>query len=382
MNEKVKKILTIFVLGVIIMVVAILSLSYFQNKSKITAKNNGIVEQNLEIDVDNLKVTVNEKINTSYNLLLTENELNIKTKDNETISIENKKSKQYFNDVESVFIVSERKSIKLSDNLLEEPVVKDVMTDELGIQKNENTQPEIAKEETKINEIKKEVIIDDYSISGKVNSYSFENVAYEDIKGVSISDNHIYIVEENKGENKEKLLISKYEEKGENKLIESKTINKVEIENFMVVNENIIYSVENKIYQLNFETFEKEELNLGETIKDMYKINEAIFIFNDFGKGKNNSLLFKIDIDTFKVVQVYQTKDKDYVIKGLDLVNNKIILENKQLKFSDNLIEGGLKILEFNIEDSSIVLNDTKNEFETYKNKYDKVLDSKFFIIR
>lgn len=352
MNPKNKKVLIVALSGIALMIVGIIAIMLYNPKNNKPKQKKPQTE--IQIVEEESEVLIKKAVNYSKSILINDTEITIKDSDNDVI-IDKKKNKQYLNDSDNLFIVSEKKSIELNKN-------------------GENNETEL----------KTEVVVDLYNSNGKKSGYVFGNVVYDDIKGVSFDNKHIYIVETNKGDIKNKITITKYLESNTIGHVNKATINKVDMKNILVIDDSLIYSVDNQIYRLNLETLQKEELNLGGEIKSMYLIDDKIFILNDFGKGKDNSVLFKIDVDSFKVEKAIQTKDKDYQIKGLDFINNKIIFDNnvsKSLK-ENNDTQKSPRILELNLEDDALNLIDTPEEFEVFEEYYKELTNSKTFIIR
>lgn len=367
MNKK--SIVTLVVLGVGVIV---LSTTVFT----LIKKNNNNEEIKNEIVIENI---VKEDIDIPYEIMFNTNENNISfntIKNNDLNSVELNKSfdkkggKLFKNDTNNIIFI-ENERIGLS-SLTKEAI-------------NNNDIEDITNEE----------IEDEYSL--KINAYELRNNNYihneyqisldvfDDIIGASITNNEIVLITQEKIEDISYNNI--YKIKKNNLEKEKITIKNLESEKGFVYNNNLYTFFGTHIRMTNLEDFESEMLNLGDDLRSYCIIDNQLYVYNNFGSGNNNSLLFQINLDTFRVTNLFETKDNRLFIKGIDLLNNKMYLQSKDVKIEDlitnSTTRSGFKIVEIDlINMKTIDIVDTIVEYEYLIKTKGLLFNNEFFIIK
>lgn len=134
----------------------------------------------------------------------------------------------------------------------------------------------------------------------------------KDVTNAYYYDNTLYAIEGSK------LLIN---ERNSDEVIEVDVVE--DINNIMVTEDGVIYTSEDVLYIANFDGSLMDQVKFGEKTEDIFQLNNKIYAINDFGKGKNNSILAQISVKSSEKL------DKDEVITITKSLNVDKITELK-----------------------------------------------------
>lgn len=112
-------------------------------------------------------------------------------------------------------------------------------------------------------------------------------------------------------------------------------INVGEVPNFVICkDDNIYFSTPDKIGKYDVENKNIDFIEVGDITLDIYNENNYIYVINQFGKGKENSVLMKINIEEFIVEEIMELKGINSRFIGIE---NQIayIRQNNSIKEVD-----------------------------------------------
>lgn len=136
-----------------------------------------------------------------------------------------------------------------------------------------------------------------------------------------------YVYEDNFYAIKNSNLLIKQIDDDEEKLVELFD----DINNLIVTEDGIVLSANEKLYLADFDGSIVDSIVFGEKTEDIFKFQDSIYAINDFGKGKNNSILVDISVDS---VEKLSTDDIITISKEFH-VNKITELKGKRSKYVD-----------------------------------------------
>lgn len=81
-----------------------------------------------------------------------------------------------------------------------------------------------------------------------------------------------------------------------------------DVTSITVINDNVYVSIDTYIFKLNSEFTTFANFNTKETIDDVFKYNDELYVINSFGIESNNSVLFKMDLENFYAIDMMELK--------------------------------------------------------------------------
>lgn len=212
---------------------------------------------------------------------------------------------------------------------------------------------------------------------GKIITNSIlKNVNLKNLTSVYLTDKYIYLTFDG---NTQITQIPRIELDDKQSNIIKIEIN--EVPNFVIYNDGHLYfSTPDKIGVYSLFDKSIEFIEVGDVTLDMYLEDDFLYIINQFGRGKDNSVLIKVDIEDFKIDSIEDLRGVSpkfigikeniaYIrqkesIKKMDLSKLKIVKsftrkEGVPVQVKDDVL--------YKIENGEVVILDIANDVEVLK---------------
>lgn len=106
---------------------------------------------------------------------------------------------------------------------------------------------------------------------------------------------------------KDKVLVYK-NDAGETQVEEIDVLH--DINNMIVLDGDIYYSANKKVYRIDGESLEVHSIDLGANTESLFIQGDNIYAINDFGEGEDNSILVKMKKDSLYIENILELKGK------------------------------------------------------------------------
>ena len=204
--------------------------------------------------------------------------------------------------------------------------------------------------------------------------FIFETSFLNSFNSFNVFDNNFYIIS---ADNKALYKVNKNDSN-----VKKYDLNEKIIDKWLVSKDTLFYTTDEKIIKKDLITEEIQYIEIGDITKDLFFIDNYLYAYNNFGSGKNNSIILKINPQNLDIEYLEKIENVAYMFYSKDLKSIYFGILEKLTDLNSQALEIKsilpLNISNFNFESN---LSLELNENTIIKNNlFYSLIDSNFTI--